>query len=46
MNGGYNKAAELLSDTNRFCGADIVRFGDNPYAGCTHACKHCYGGSR
>jgi len=26
---GYNKAAELLSDTNRFYGTDIVRFGDN-----------------
>ena len=26
---GFNKAAELLSDRNRFCGTDIVRFGEN-----------------
>ncbi|MBQ7568351.1 putative DNA binding domain-containing protein [bacterium] len=26
---GYNKAGELLSDVNDFCGTDIVRFGNN-----------------
>lgn len=26
---GYNRAAELLSDTNRFSGIDMVRFGEN-----------------
>ena len=26
---GYNRAAELLSDTNSFCGIDMVRFGEN-----------------
>lgn len=26
---GFNKAGELLSDSNSFCGTDIVRFGDN-----------------
>lgn len=26
---GYNKAAELLSDENKFCGMDCVRFGEN-----------------
>lgn len=26
---GYNKAGELLSDTNKFHGIDIVRFGEN-----------------
>lgn len=27
--GGYNKAAELLSDSNGFCGIDVARFGDS-----------------
>ncbi len=26
---GYNKAGELLSDSNDYCGTDIVRFGNN-----------------
>ena len=26
---GFNKAAELLSDKNKFCGIDCVRFGEN-----------------
>lgn len=26
---GYNKAGELLADTNDLCGTDIVRFGDS-----------------
>ena len=26
---GYNKAGELLADTNGLCGTDIVRFGDS-----------------
>ena len=26
---GYNKAAELLADSNGFCGVDIARFGDS-----------------
>ena len=26
---GYNKAGELISDVNSFCGIDIVRFGEN-----------------
>ena len=26
---GYNKAGELLADSNSFCGVDIVRFGDS-----------------
>ena len=26
---GYNKAGELLADTNKFNGIDIIRFGDN-----------------
>lgn len=25
---GFNKAAELLADNNKYCGIDIVRFGD------------------
>jgi ATP-dependent DNA helicase RecG len=26
---GFNKAGELLADRNKFCGIDMVRFGDN-----------------
>ncbi len=26
---GFNKAGELLSDRNQYCGIDMVRFGDN-----------------
>lgn len=29
LGSGYNKAGELLADSNEFCGTDIVRFGDN-----------------
>lgn len=28
-NNGFNKAAQLLSDENNFCGIDIAKFGDN-----------------
>lgn len=26
---GFNKAGELLADQNKYCGIDMVRFGDN-----------------